>query len=86
MKESESQLAPQFFRVVARREEAKDTFTIELAHPDGRELHLAPGQFNILYSFGVEEVPISPIPLSTWAIRSNSRALQALFTSSISAR
>ncbi len=53
-------LAPQFYRVLRRRAETYDTFTVELEPPAGAPgLSFAPGQFNMLYAFGVGEVPIS---------------------------
>jgi NAD(P)H-flavin reductase len=53
-------LAPTFYRVLRRRPETYDTFTVELEPPDGTSgLAFAPGQFNMLYAFGVGEVPIS---------------------------
>jgi NAD(P)H-flavin reductase len=43
-----------------RRKEIADTFTLELAPPnDDRGFAFLPGQFNMLYVFGVGEVPIS---------------------------
>jgi len=50
-------MAPVPFEVIARREETYDTVTIELAAPDGFEFR--PGQFNMLYSFGIGESAIS---------------------------
>ncbi|MFC1672725.1 FAD/NAD(P)-binding protein [Pseudomonadota bacterium] len=48
------------FRVLGRRRELADTFTLELEPVNGRKLHaFQPGQFNMLYHFGVGEVPIS---------------------------
>ena len=42
------------------RRETPDTFTLDLSPPGGRD-HFAfePGQFNMLYAFGVGEAPIS---------------------------
>ena len=47
-------------RVTRRQQENDDTFTIELA-PVGARHHgaFAPGQFNMLYVFGLGEIPIS---------------------------
>ena len=40
--------------------ETSDTFTLELRPEDGSgETNFAPGQFNMIYAFGVGEVPIS---------------------------
>jgi NAD(P)H-flavin reductase len=50
---------PLVHRVRARRQETADTVTLELV-PDARAPAAAgPGQFNMLYAFGVGEVPIS---------------------------
>jgi len=48
-------------RVQRMRMETSDTFTIELENPchNGAGPGFAPGQFNMLYLFGVGEVPIS---------------------------
>ncbi len=55
-----STMVPTPFRVQRVRRETHDTFTLELRPPDGsRTLPFAPGQFNMLYMFGVGEVPIS---------------------------
>ena len=42
-----------------RRRETHDTFTLALAPEGGQPWPFAPGQFNMLYHFGVGEVPIS---------------------------
>jgi NAD(P)H-flavin reductase len=52
-------MAPRPFRVVARRRETSDTWTLELEPADGAPLVARPGQFTMLYAFGVGEVPIS---------------------------
>ena len=54
-----SSMAPVPARVQRRRRETHDTFTLELAPEDGRPWPFSPGQFNMLYLFGVGEVPIS---------------------------
>lgn len=53
-------MTPELFRVVGLRLELGDTVTLELeaVHPGGN-FSFAPGQFNMLYVFGVGEVPIS---------------------------
>jgi NAD(P)H-flavin reductase len=53
-------MVPHPFRILRSRSETHDTFTIELesAHEaDG--FSFQPGQFNMLYLFGVGEIPIS---------------------------
>jgi NAD(P)H-flavin reductase len=52
-------MAPQPFRVARRRREAADTWTLELSPISGPPLEVAPGQFTMLYPFGIGEVPIS---------------------------
>ena len=53
-------MTPTFYRVRRRRRETYDTFTIELDLPEGsRGFAFAPGQFNMLYAFGIGEAPIS---------------------------
>jgi len=44
--------------VVRRRRETQDTWTLEL-RPASEEFCFQPGQFNMLYAFGVGEVPVS---------------------------
>lgn len=52
-------MTPLPYRVVARRIETADTVTLDLA-PVGKAIRpLAPGQFAMIYAFGVGEVPIS---------------------------
>jgi anaerobic sulfite reductase subunit B len=51
-------LVPELYRVVARIPETADTWTLRLA-PLGEAVSPAPGQFDMLYAFGVGEVPIS---------------------------
>jgi NAD(P)H-flavin reductase len=53
-------MAPLPFTVRKKRKETHDTFSLEL-QPDNRSggLPFAAGQFNMLYAFGVGEVPIS---------------------------
>ncbi|MGA7391222.1 MAG: FAD/NAD(P)-binding protein [Terrimicrobiaceae bacterium] len=53
-------MIPQPFRVRRRRQENADTFTLEI-EPAGiaNPFAFSPGQFNMLYVFGVGEVPIS---------------------------
>jgi len=53
-------LVPSPFRVQRVRRETYDTFTIELEPANGADgFPFAAGQFNMLYVFGVGEVPIS---------------------------
>lgn len=52
-------MLPQAFRVAKVRRELSDTFTMELEAAGGGGLVFRPGQFNMLYLFGIGEVPIS---------------------------
>jgi len=50
---------PQWYRVRAVQRELADTVTLELESPDGHRPAFEPGQFNMLYAFGVGEIAIS---------------------------
>jgi len=53
-------MTPRLFRVRQRVRETHDTFTLEMEPTGGcNGLAFAPGQFNMLYVYGVGEVPIS---------------------------
>ncbi|MCS7145908.1 MAG: FAD/NAD(P)-binding protein [Nitrososphaerota archaeon] len=49
----------EWFRVVGKTRETADTYTLKLKPRRGDGLAYQPGQFVMLYSFGVGEVPIS---------------------------
>jgi NAD(P)H-flavin reductase len=51
--------APSFWRVAASRRETPDTVTLAVEPAGGGAFSFRPGQFNMLYAFGVGEVPIS---------------------------
>ncbi|MDA8252759.1 MAG: Ni/Fe hydrogenase subunit gamma, partial [Rhodospirillales bacterium] len=50
---------PQLYRVDSVRRELSDTVTLEITPPQGSRPVYIPGQFNMLYAFGVGEVAIS---------------------------
>lgn len=52
-------MLPRRYRVKRRRRELPDTVTLALEPLDGPAPRYAPGQYNMLYAFGVGEVPIS---------------------------
>jgi NAD(P)H-flavin reductase len=52
-------MRPAPFVVERTQRETADTFTLELFPPGGDGFRFEPGQFNMLYVFGVGEVPIS---------------------------
>jgi NAD(P)H-flavin reductase len=77
-------MAPRPFRVVRRRRETADTWTLELEPVGGPPLDFAPGQFTMLYAFGIGEVPISicgerggPLVHTVRAVGAVSRAICA---------
>ncbi|MGD2135405.1 MAG: FAD/NAD(P)-binding protein [Gemmatimonadales bacterium] len=52
-------MVPERYRVTRVRVETHDTRTLELVPLAAEPMTFAPGQFNMLYAFGVGEVPIS---------------------------
>jgi NAD(P)H-flavin reductase len=72
-------MAPRSFRVERKTRETYDTWTLSLAPVSGEQLEVAPGQFTMLYAFGVGEVPISvsaaPLVQTIRAVGPVSRAL-----------
>jgi NAD(P)H-flavin reductase len=50
---------PAPWRVAASRRESHDAVTLGLEPPVGEAFSFRPGQFNMLYAFGIGEVPIS---------------------------
>jgi NAD(P)H-flavin reductase len=53
-------MTPRPFRVTERRQETADTWTLALEPADGGPpIAFEPGQFNMLYSFGIGEIPVS---------------------------
>jgi len=53
-------LLPRPFRVARSRRELIDVWTLELEAPDGHDpVSFRPGQFTMVYAFGIGEVPIS---------------------------
>jgi NAD(P)H-flavin reductase len=81
-------MVPQPYRVQRVRREIPDTFTLELEPEEGVEIPpFASGQFNMLYVFGVGEIPISisgdparrrPLVHTTRAVGTVSKAMHEL--------
>lgn len=81
-------MAPTIYQVQARQKENSDTFTLALEPTNGVAIDgFAPGQFNMLYVFGVGEIPISisgdpklptPIIHTTRAVGTVTRAMNDL--------
>ncbi|MCK9930595.1 FAD/NAD(P)-binding protein [Frankia sp. Mgl5] len=53
------EMTPRPFRVTRRRQETRDTWTLELEPLSGAPIGAEPGQFTMVYAFGVGEVPLS---------------------------
>jgi NAD(P)H-flavin reductase len=79
-------MAPLAFRVRGRERETADTWTLTLEGTDGGGPPIAPGQFVMVYVFGVGEVPISvsgatgragPVVLTVRAVGAVTRAICA---------
>ena len=58
-KHAQNSMLPQLYRVQKIRNETPDTFTLELEPPNSHGFKFGAGQFNMLYIYGVGEVPIS---------------------------
>jgi NAD(P)H-flavin reductase len=52
-------MTPSAFRVATRERETADTWTLALERVGGARPEIGPGQFMMVYAFGVGEVPIS---------------------------
>lgn len=52
-------MVPRPFRVAAKRAQTADTVTLVLEPLHGEPVRFLPGQFDMLYAFGIGEVPIS---------------------------
>ncbi len=59
MQSSVGTFVPELWQVVQKRRETPYTYTLTLTPPENTRFHFVPGQFNMLYLFGVGEVPIS---------------------------
>jgi anaerobic sulfite reductase subunit B len=74
-------LTPLPFRVAAREQDTVDTWTLELEPAAGEAPVVAPGQFVMVYAFGIGEVPISvsgpPLVLTVRAVGAVTRAITA---------
>ena len=71
-------MSPLPYRVVDRREETADTVTITLAAVDAAMANWRPGQFTMLYAFGVGEIPLSVSGGDSGRIRHTVRAVGAV--------
>jgi NAD(P)H-flavin reductase len=85
-------MAPVAFRVAARERETADTWTLTLERVGGPEPVIGPGQFMMVYAFGVGEVPVSvsgppnrpgPVVLTVRAVGAVTRAICAAGTGAV---
>ena len=74
-------MVPAPFRVVTREQDTADTWTIALEPLSGEVPSVAPGQFMMVYAFGIGEVPISvsglPLVLTVRSVGAVTRAVCA---------
>ena len=79
-------MTPQLFRVAAREQDTTDTWTLTLETTSSEPLVIGPGQFMMVYAFGIGEVPISvsgppnkpgPVVLTVRAVGAVTRAICA---------
>jgi NAD(P)H-flavin reductase len=80
-------MAPAPFRVVTREQDTADTWTLSLEPLSGDAPTVTPGQFMMVYAFGIGEVPISvsgtpgqpgePVVLTVRAVGAVTRAICA---------
>jgi NAD(P)H-flavin reductase len=74
-------MEPRSFDVRARVQETADTWTLTLEPRAGQPLDVAPGQFVMVYVFGIGEVPISvsarPLVLTVRAVGAVTKAICA---------
>ncbi len=71
-------MAPRPFRVVSRQPETRDTWTLELEPVSGEPIGVAPGQFTMLYAFGIGEIPVSVSGAPSWPLVQTVRAVGAV--------
>jgi anaerobic sulfite reductase subunit B len=79
-------MAPLPFRVTRRHREARDTWTLELEPVGHAGIAPLPGQFTMLYSFGIGEVPISVSGAGEGALVHTVRAVGAVSRAICAAR
>src|SRR5690348_10206803 len=80
-------MVPAPFRVVSRRRDTADTWSIALEPLSGEALPVSPGQFMMVYAFGIGEVPISvsglPLLLTVREVGAVTRAVCASGTGTV---
>ncbi|MBK5227463.1 MAG: FAD/NAD(P)-binding protein [Actinobacteria bacterium] len=71
-------MTPRIFRVASKRRETADTVTLAFDPLEGPQIELRPGQFDMLYAFGIGEVPISMSGMSEGSVLHTVRAVGAV--------
>lgn len=71
-------MTPRIFRVASKRRETADTVTLAFDPIEGPQIELRPGQFDMLYAFGIGEVPISMSGMSEGSVLHTVRAVGAV--------
>ncbi len=71
-------MVPRAFNLSARRQDTADTFTLALEPQAGEAPPIAPGQFMMVYAFGIGEVPISVSGASATEVVLTVRAVGAV--------
>jgi NAD(P)H-flavin reductase len=79
-------MVPVPYQVVARREETADTVTLDLVPRGAGLVPWRPGQFTMVYAFGVGEVPVSVSGGAYGRIRHTVRAVGAVTRAVCAAR
>lgn len=74
------EMRPLPFRVASNRRETADTVTVELEPVDNPGVTCAPGQFTMVYAYGVGEIPISVAGYADDTIVHTVRAVGAVTT------
>jgi NAD(P)H-flavin reductase len=71
-------MVPRPYRVAGRRRETRDTWTLDLVPASGPPITVEPGQFMMVYAFGVGEVPVSVSDCSAGRLVHTVRAVGAV--------
>jgi NAD(P)H-flavin reductase len=79
-------MVPRPFRVAGRRRETRDTWTLELVPVSGDPVAAEPGQFMMVYAFGIGEVPLSVSDCSADRLVHTVRAVGAVTQALCAAR
>jgi anaerobic sulfite reductase subunit B len=79
-------MTPRPFRVAGRRREAPGIWTLDIEPAQGAPIHPAPGQFVMMYAFGIGEVALSVSGLANGRMQHTIAALGATTTAICASR